>query len=331
MNKTVTLKLPDGTTVRKHVRAKDEKELNAKVQKIYAELTRGRPIGKVIDDWYAEHTRVISYNTQLAYVQPIKDIKEYLGDKYFNEVKASDINRFIIDLFEDRRYSRSSLCIRLAVLNDLFDYAVLRDLCEYNPCGSVKLPRAATSKKRELPTDDQIAAVKSGVKADFGLFAFFLLYTGCRKGEALAIRFEDIDRKRKTITIDKAVVYHGNDAVIDKPKTSCSIRTVPLLAPLEIALPKNKSGFVFGGDRPVGKWEFERSWNRYTKQIGVSITPHQLRHAYATILYDAGLPVKDSQLMLGHSRSQTTQDIYQHITDARRQQVFEKLQNFVND
>ena len=55
-----------------------------------------------------------------------------------------------------------------------------------------------------------------------------------------------------------------------------------------------------------------------TKATEMQITPHQLRHAYATILYEAGIKDKDAQDLLGHANIQTTRDIYTHITNNRR-------------
>ena len=54
---------------------------------------------------------------------------------------------------------------------------------------------------------------------------------------------------------------------------------------------------------------------------GVNATPHQLRHAYATILFDAGLDDKDAQELLGHANISTTRDIYTHITQKRREKT----------
>ncbi len=59
-------------------------------------------------------------------------------------------------------------------------------------------------------------------------------------------------------------------------------------------------------------------WGSYQKNTGLTITPHQLRHAYATILYEAGIDVKAAQSFLGHSNIQTTMDIYTHLSEAKK-------------
>lgn len=71
--------------------------------------------------------------------------------------------------------------------------------------------------------------------------------------------------------------------------------------------------------------QFQRQWKLYQKESGVSATPHQLRHAYATILFEAGLDDKDAQELLGHANISTTRDIYTHITNKHREETAKKL------
>ena len=58
---------------------------------------------------------------------------------------------------------------------------------------------------------------------------------------------------------------------------------------------------------------FTRLWDKYRTETGLNITPHQLRHAYATTLYDAGIDIKTAQYLLGHANIQTTMDIYTNL------------------
>ena len=71
----------------------------------------------------------------------------------------------------------------------------------YNPCIAVKVPAKAGKKKRDLPPNDEVEIIKESVNDEFGLFPFLLLYTGCRRNEALALRYEDINWDDKIITI----------------------------------------------------------------------------------------------------------------------------------
>ena len=194
------------------------------------------------------------------------------------------------------------------------------------------MPRNAVTTKRVLPHTEDINAVKSHGNSEYGLMPFFLLYTGCRVGEALALRYEDIDYKNDTISINKTVVFDNGEPTIQQhAKTDAGNRIIPLLPPLKGIL-KKKKGYIFNlNGEPLKKHQVYSQWNKYKKRYNIDITPHQLRHAYATILYDAGLPVKDSQLLLGHNSAEVTQDIYTHISEERRKKTFETLNKYTKN
>ena len=88
------------------------------------------------------------------------------------------------------------------------------------------------------------------------------------------------------------------------------------------------TGLVFPGDSGyMTNGMFERHWRHYTKASGVACTPHQLRHAYATMLYEAGdkVSMEDAQYLLGHAQIQTTKDIYTHIRDAKVEKIKQSM------
>ena len=213
------------------------------------------------------------------------------------------------------------------VLNMIFDYAVTKGLIIYNPCASVKLPRGLHSERRALPTADDLKAVE---KSDW-LFPFFLLYTGCRRGEALAVTYEDIDRKNKVIRINKSVGFADNEPFLKVPKTEAGHRTVILLDKLAERIPKG-TGLLFPNKNGqfCKNGEIQYMWKKWQKENGVTVTPHQLRHGYATILFDAGMSPKDAQYLLGHSTVAMTQDIYTHIRQERIKVNADKLNEYVN-
>ena len=66
-------------------------------------------------------------------------------------------------------------------------------------------------------------------------------------------------------------------------------------------------------------------WNRYKAASGVTCSPHQLRHCFATMLFEADVPESDAQELLGHAQISTTKDIYTHIRDSRKKKVRESL------
>ena len=82
---------------------------------------------------------------------------------------------------------------------------------------------------------------------------------------------------------------------------------------------------------PMTEQAFKRAWEHYKKDSKVSITPHQLRHAFATILYEAEIDPKSAQKMMGHADYKTTIDIYTHLSSRKERIELEKLNLYVND
>ena len=145
-----------------------------------------------------------------------------------------------------------------------------------------------------------------------------VLYTGCRRGELLALEWSDIDLCNRTITINKSTYNQGSKTFVKKPKTEAGNRTVPLLDKLYDKITPAE-GLVFPGkDGYMTEKQFRMKWGAYVKESGVTCTPHQLRHAYATMLFENDIAPMDAQELLGHANIQTTNDIYTHIRDTRR-------------
>ena len=78
----------------------------------------------------------------------------------------------------------------------------------------------------------------------------------------------------------------------------------------------------------MGRSTFERHWRKYKEATGLNITAHQLRHTYATILFEAGIDVKDAQHLLGHSDISVTTNIYTHIRANHFEETVKKLNSY---
>lgn len=214
---------------------------------------------------------------------------------------------------------------KFVITKMIFDYAILMGHIKYNPCSSVQLPNGMKTNGREFPSDEVLSIVD---QSDW-LLPFFLLYSGLRRGEALTLTYGDIDREERIIRVNKSVYYDlSSHAQIKGTKSKAGNRKVILLDKLEKVLPNgNPEDLVFPGHdgKIMNEYEFYRDWHEWEKRVGVDVSPHQLRHGYATLLLEAGLDVKDAQDQLGHSSETVTRNIYEHIRDRRRKISAEKL------
>lgn len=338
VEKKVNIIQPDGTYKVKSVYAHSDEELKQKIERLisaaekaHAEFLKPK-FDKVADDWYEEHSKEIGAYTNDCYNAPLKNLKEEYKGLAIVDITTRDIQNFINKLSK-KGYAKHTIALRRIVASLIFDYAILQGYVQYNPVLATKLPKNAPVKKRDLPNNDDIEKVKISLKKPFGLFAYLCLYTGCRRGEALALTYNDIDFTNNLIDINKVVVFKNGKPVIEnRAKSASGVRTIPLLEPLKNALNKNKKGYIFTNQNGelLTLSEFNSAWLKYKKAADVSLTPHQLRHAFATICFDAGLEEKDTAQIMGHSKIELTMNIYTHIKESRKQESANKLNAYLN-
>lgn len=317
-----------------YVYAHSEKELLKKLREHDFTISHGELFEKVAADWKEEHFKTLSPNSQKPYNGAYNRAIIYLTGLRINDIKKEDILR-IIDKMKKQDFAKKTVATQILVLNLIFKYAKINNLGNNNPCELIDPPKNLKKTKRTMPSESDIQKIIDNVDKDpFGLFAYFLYYTGCRFGEALAIQGKDIDFIQNEIHITESI-YFDNGTKFKPPKTESGIRKIPLLDCLKIHLPKLKNNeFLFSPfpdkSKPFTQKRIFTQWKKYVQRLNLNCTPHQLRHGYATLLFDAGLTAKDAQPILGHATIEMTADIYTHITDTRAKENALKLNDYVN-
>lgn len=277
---------------------------------------------------------------------PLKDIKSLQIQKYYNR------------LFENGK-TTSQIFNLNKLLKHFFNYAVNEGYLLRNPCiGQIVIPGEVEHKKNEVEvfTDDELKAILSHPKdSQIKDIATICLATGMRRGECLALKWKDIDLNTMEIYINETV---STVALIDKdgsrenktitqiPKTKGSIRAIPLpitLKPLfdKIKIKQNENklkigesynkeneGYVFLTENGnlINSSNLSRSWKRYLKKVGIRyIKLHALRHTYATRQFEAGLKLKTVSVLLGHSSTEITSNIYTHVLKKEKEKSIDIL------
>ncbi len=318
--KTLTI---EGKKVQHTFYYKTQNELADKVKAFKAEQTR---IAKhyfkaVAEEWQNAHWEEIAVNTRMCYISAYNRAIEQFGEIPIAEITAIEIQQFI-DRLASQQYAKQTVKIHRIVLNLIFKFAMLYGYVQFNPVEPTKIPRQLKKSKRELPSNEDIQKVIDNADSEFGFFAFFLLFTGCRKGEALALQYKDIDLNNRQIHIHKTIVYseqNQNTPIVQQTtKTESGNRYIYIPDVLLEKLDRGSDNdYLFGGKAPYTKQQFRKRWDKYKNAVGINFTPHQLRHAYATLLYEANVKPKDAQQLMGHSSIQVTNDIYTHISHER--------------
>lgn len=307
---------------RKYFYGKTKSAVLKKINAYREDVALGKAFKDTAKEWWDEHSAELEHNTVKSYQAPMKRAIEEFGDMRISQITPPMIQRYIARLTR-QRYARKTIANQFLVLNMILSYAVVCGYIDNNPAREISISRKAKTTKRETASDEDIETIKKSYDVPFGDVAYWALYTGCRKGELLALTWDDVDIPNGCITISKSVYFDGGKPKLKLPKTSAGIRKVPILIALEDKMKPGK-GYVFKGldGGMLTECQFRKRWDRYVKATGISCTLHQLRHAYATMLYEHSVNVLDAQKILGHANASTTQDIYTHIRDERQRDIF---------
>ena len=330
--------MPDGKPKVLYSSAPNErlaaKDFNEQIMNLKKKKTESVLFSSIAEKWEEDRFHKMENNTLRGYRSALKNAVDYFGDMDVREIKPIDIQAFVYDL-EKKKLSPKTIKNKFSVLRQILKYAIFLGKMELDPSATVKKPKVKKSQNRDQASEVDQEKIFASVDKTFGVFALFLLTTGCRRGEALALTPKDIDIRRKVVKITKTVEWIGQKPQIKHcPKTDAGIRDIPIhdkmiehLAPLmdQKYLFPSTNGDLFPES------QFERKWNKYRKESGVDCTPHQLRHSYATILFDAGIDVKTAQRWLGHADIKTTLEIYTHLSESRMDKSIESITRFIGN
>lgn len=326
-------------------RGKTDREVDRKILEYQAQEKNGRKFSEVADEWERNHEKEIAESSRNVYAYAVKRLKTEFGAMLIKDIEPVDIKNYI-RAFEAKGYKRDTVQIELSVCKMIFSHAVLKKDIRVSPATEVKKSRGLPTKKREALTEEQEAIVKAAgnvQKARWWLFGYLLLFTGMRRGEALALSYKDIDRKAGVIHVTKKLSYACGQypKLEDHLKSENGRRDIPLLPPLAEVLPKSRIGLVFPGKDGgyMRASEITKNWRAYCRDVGLNefqqaddgelletfpITPHCFRHSFATICYEAGLDPRQAAQILGDT-PEVLEGVYTHLREGRRQTAAEKL------
>ncbi|MEI7412390.1 site-specific integrase [Staphylococcus hominis] len=177
-------------------------------------------------------------------------------------------------------------------------------------------------------------------------------FTGMRRGELMALTWEDINFKNKTISIDKTVTIGLNGKeIIQPPKTHSSIRvisiddrTLSILKNWRVEQRKlclmhghntsDKSQCLFTNLRTNKRLQVQhpnKAMDKICKKYNFKkIKIHGFRLTHCSLLFEADLSIQEVQDRLGHGDISTTMDVYGHITEKQREKVAENFTNYIS-
>lgn len=327
------IRLPDGTYQYYYGATKSEVVQKIAEGKKKAEAKSRASL--VASEWLEWVGDKVSPNTYPGYVRDCKRFAAYFGDKPINEIAPVDVEQYIQHQISAHDMAKRTASNCLSVASRIFVYAVSHGYCSSNAARDIEVPRDLRKEKRHMPDDNQIKAILASrdICPPFGEIAFWGLLTGMRKGELLALTWDDVDLDARVIHVDRTWYSKNNRPGIKSTKTEAGTRLVPIHDMLFDAIDEAGEGLVFPGldGKLMTKTHFERGWSRYQKSTGIDNTMHELRHGFTTFLLEGNVSPEMAASIIGHAQSSTTTDIYNDIRARRKAKEFQSIRSMSLD
>lgn len=283
---------------------------------------------------YIRDVRNRSVHTVDAYERDLADFLEYLGSaapKRASAVKITQVRGFMAELY-NRGVKPSTSARKLASLRSFYNYLVRRGQAKTNPAAGVRPPKLGRNLPKFLGAEairrmfdhmpdgrDEVLRVRDRCIAE-------LLYsTGIRLRELVGLDLQDVDFKGTVIRVEgkgakERVVPVGRPALswlqryVSKERRELAARTAA----------SSDSALFLGRAGRISPRQVQRRVERLLGGAAATgrVSPHALRHSFATHMLDAGADLRSVQELLGHASLASTQ-IYTHVTSRRLRETIE--------
>ena len=346
----------DGKPLRKTVYATTIRELEEKAAELRRQVNTGTvvtnesiTVSEWAQEWLKTYKAGVSYKTQEMYRLAVYvHIVPALGHMKLKDVRPHHIQH-LINVKCSEGLTRTVEMISMT-LKQILKKAVENNLIVRNPSEAVELPKIAKPKKRALTDAEKKYIEVAELDLKSRTFLYVLLYSGLRRGEALALMKKDINLNEKTITIYKNLIFKSNSPEIKmSPKSEAGNRVIPIpdiLANILMEyLPMVETMYIFpaASGNLMSHTAFRRFWDKIIKQLNEAaggnekvialskdISSHMFRHTYATMLYYAGVDIKSAQYLLGHSSINVTMEIYTHLDIGKTRSAADKINELLS-
>ena len=274
---------------------------------------------------FIEVEKGLSSNTVDAYRNDLTsffDFCQMRGVLSINEIDRVDLNSFILKLREDK-YTPSSVMRKVASLRGFFKWFCANEYGKKNPAQTLEQPKLPKRLPKVMTVEELNKIINSDLTVLESIIVELLYGCGLRVSELVNLKLNNIDVKQKYIQCygkgsKERIVPFGNKA---KNAINKYLKQREIIV-LEHKLGANlKTLLLKDNGNKVSRQDVYNFIRKQGEKINKTISPHTLRHSFATHLLENGADLRVVQELLGHSDVATTQ-LYTHITKKRLKEVY---------
>ena len=331
--KRKTLQLPNGE--RKEVYAKTQEELDDKVMEVRilthsgVDVCSEETFGHFAQMWYDVYKKPYLRDKSQEMVKYIlnQHILPVIGGYRLQDITPMQIQAIMSGLVGKSNSLQSKVLINL---RSIFKAAQENGLIVRSPVSSMLKPGGKKTQEKTALTPQECEKLIERVRNPRAkTFLLIALNMGMRRGEILALKWDEVDFEKKLIHVRRnAVLMRGGTKLSDELKTKAGRRDIPLTETLEAHLLAEKkrthSQYILAmqNHQPMTDSSYKSMWRLIERELPEKhVTAHILRHTYITRLFEAGLDIKEIQYLAGHSSVDMTLRVYTHYDRASREQT----------
>jgi integrase/recombinase XerD len=279
---------------------------------------------------YISAEKGLSGNSVESYAFDLRRFRKFLSLKGedFISFSRADITDFI-EMLRDKGYSLSSVCRFMSSIKGLCKYLLIEDIRKDDPSENLQTPKRWERLPKSLSISDIRTFLESSLSQASDPISvrdhvmFELMYSsGLRVSELISLKLEDVNLEAGFLRVmgkgSKERIVPVNLRAVEAMKRY-------IIQQRSKILKKKRSPALFVTSRggPMTRQRFWQAIKAFGRRLGIQLSPHTIRHSFATHMLEGGADLRSLQKMLGHSDISTTQ-IYTKVTTDRLKQVYSK-------
>lgn len=297
-----------------------------------------------LDYWYKDIILPqIEETTAYGYRGMIENyLKPQLGEIRLQKLTARNIQQYYTWLMDEKELSPNTVIKHHNLLTNTLNAAERQEYITKNPMRAVSPPKKRQREAKFYTSEQLGTLLDKAVGTRLELPVYICAYLGLRRGELCGLRWSDVDLEHKTITIENTRTQAGKKEIEKGTKTASSTRTLYLpdtlcdmlkaakenqqacRAEYKNAYDDNDYVVVMEDGRPFRPNYLSELFGKFLADNDLpKIVLHELRHTFASLSNQAGIPAYNIGKALGHSTPATTQKIYTHLLDQTHMQAVE--------